>query len=163
MALTFQTDYEGVNWRQVTDLLHYYGLLSIPEDLVQKAFLNSYAVVFVKDEAGNTVGCGRAISDGVTQAAIFNVALAEKYHHQGLGNLLMKKLVQQLSGMIITLYTHPKTLEWYKNLGFSKLNTALVRFKDDEWEHMLDMKFINGYEKNTGIFAMNGRERKNGI
>jgi len=152
MPVTFQTNYEGVKWQQVADLLRHFGLTNLPNDAIQKAFENSYAVVFVKDEAGNTVGCGRAISDGVMQGAIFNIALAEQYHAQGLGKQIMQELVDQLKGMIITLYTHPKTLAWYEKLGFSRMNTALVRFRDGESEKMLASKFIDRYDGNVGIF-----------
>lgn len=153
MAVSFQIDNEGVNWAQVAELLRFYGLTHLPGEKIREAFQNSYAVVFVKDEAGNTVGCGRAISDGVMQGAVFNIALAEEYHHQGLGRALMKRLTDQLRGMVITLYTHPKTLGWYQELGFSRMNTGLVRFKDEELDRMREAGFIDDFVRDGGIFA----------
>jgi ribosomal protein S18 acetylase RimI-like enzyme len=150
--LRFQTDYEGVDWKQVAELLWHYGLTDLAADRIQKAFENSYAVVFAKDPHGNIVGCGRAISDGVIQGAIYNIALAEKYHGQGFGREIMRLLAARMRGMIITLYTHPKTLDWYENLGFSRLNTAFVRFREHEIDEMLHMKFIDRCEHKTGIF-----------
>lgn len=152
MSITFQTNDEKVSWAQVTALLRHFGLTDQPEEQIRKAFQNSFAVVFARDEAGNTVACGRAISDGVMQGMIFNIALDEAYHHQGLGREIIRRLVEQLKGMVITLYTHPKTLRWYEDLGFSRMNTALVRFRDKELHKMLEMKFIDRYETNIGVF-----------
>jgi ribosomal protein S18 acetylase RimI-like enzyme len=151
-SLRFQADCEAVDWSQVAGLLWHFGLTDLSAGQIQKAFENSYAVVFVKDPEDNVVGCGRAISDGVAQGAIYNIALAEKYHGQGFGRELMKRLVSRMRGMIITLYTHPKTLDWYENLGFSRLNTAFVRFREHEIDEMLQMKFIGRCEHNAGIF-----------
>jgi N-acetylglutamate synthase-like GNAT family acetyltransferase len=150
--IRFQTDYEGVVWEQVAELLWSYGLTDLTADRIQQAFENSYAVVFAKDSQGRIVGCGRAISDGVAQGAIYNIALAKEYHGQGFGREIMRRLVVQMRGMIITLYTHPKTLDWYEKLGFSRSNTAFVRFREHEIDEMLHMKFIDRCEHNAGIF-----------
>ena len=48
----------------------------------QKIFKNSYATAFIYD-GGQVVGCARAISDGVCQAAIYNVALLEEGYRFG--------------------------------------------------------------------------------
>jgi N-acetylglutamate synthase-like GNAT family acetyltransferase len=152
MALKFQNDYEGVHFQEVADLLHFYGLTDLSDELVERAFRNSYAVVFVKNEEEKTVGCGRAISDGVSQGMILNIALEETYHHQGIGQEIIHQLVLQLKNMIITLYTHPKTLDWYQQLGFSRFNTSLVRFREHEAEEMVEWKFIDRHSIPSGIF-----------
>lgn len=152
MALKFQEDYKDVRFQEVADLLHFYGLTDLSGELMERAFRNSYAVVFVKNEEGRTVGCGRAISDGVSQGMILNIALEEAYHHRGIGREIMRRLVLQLRNMIITLYTHPNTLDWYRKLGFSRLNTALVRFKEREAKKMVEWEFIDAHSNPSGIF-----------
>jgi N-acetylglutamate synthase-like GNAT family acetyltransferase len=158
MALKFQDDYEGVCFKEVADLLHFYGLTDLSDDLVERAFKNSYAVVFVKDGEGRTVGCGRAISDGVSQGMILNIALEEGYHHRGIGREIMRRLVRQLQNMIITLYTHPNTLDWYRELGFSRLNTALARFREHEAKKMVEWEFIDRHSSPSGIFEHRASE-----
>jgi N-acetylglutamate synthase-like GNAT family acetyltransferase len=152
MTLKFQEDYEGVCFKEVADLLHFYGLTDLSDELVERAFRNSYAVVFVKNRGGRTVGCGRAISDGVSQGMILNIALEEAYHHLGIGREIMHRLVLQLKNMIITLYTHPNTLDWYRELGFSGLNTALARFREHEAKKMVEWEFIDRHSIPSGIF-----------
>jgi N-acetylglutamate synthase-like GNAT family acetyltransferase len=152
MALKFQDDYEDVCFKEVADLLHFYGLTDLSDKLVEMAFRNSYAVVFVKNEEQRTIGCGRAISDGVSQGMILNIALEKTYHHRGIGREIMHRLVLRLKNMIITLYTHPNTLNWYQELGFSRLNTTLVRFREHEAKKMAEWKFIDKHSSPSGIF-----------
>jgi N-acetylglutamate synthase-like GNAT family acetyltransferase len=154
--LKFQNNYDGIRFKEVADLLHSYGLTDLPDELVERAFRNSYAVVFVKD-GERTVGCGRAISDGVIQGMILNIALEEAYHHRGIGREIMRQLVLQLKNMIITLYTHPKTLDWYQELGFSRLNTGLVRFREREATEMTEWEFIDKHSSPSGIFEHRAR------
>jgi ribosomal protein S18 acetylase RimI-like enzyme len=157
MALKFQDDYEDVCFKEVADLLHFYGLTDLSDELVEMAFRNSYAVVFVKNDEGRTVGCGRAISDGVSQGMILNIALKETYHHRGIGREIMRRLVSRLENMIITLYTHPNTLDWYEGLGFSRLNTALARFREHEAQKMAEWEFIDRHPSPSGIFEHRAR------
>lgn len=142
--VTFQTDDTDVDYQQVADLLHHYGLTDISDEQITKAFKNSYAVVFVKNIAGEIIGVGRAISDGVIQGAIYNIALQEDYHHHGIGRQIIYNLLDQMPEMIVTLYTHPKTIDYYKGIGLAKLNTAFVRFRPHEIEEMINEKFIDG-------------------
>ncbi|MFC4652540.1 GNAT family N-acetyltransferase [Lactococcus nasutitermitis] len=139
----FSGDLTEVKWHEVAELLHYYGLTKLSEEKIKESFFNSYRCVFAFDEDEKLIGVVRAVSDGVAHAEIYNLALAESYHHQGIGERLFKSLVEQLEGMIVTLYTHPKTVDWYKNLGMSQLNTALVLFLPEEKEWMLQEKFID--------------------
>lgn len=141
-TIYFSTEFTNVDWTEVAELLHSYGLTDLPEEKIRLAFENSYRSVFAFDDQGHTVGVARAISDGVTHAEIYNIALAEKYHHHGFGRQLFQRLVEQLEGMIITLYTHPKTIGWYKSLGMSQLNTAMVMFRPHEKDWMIKEKFI---------------------
>jgi hypothetical protein len=49
----------------------------------------------------------------------------------------------QLEEMIVTLYTHPMKIDWYKKVGFTSLHTALARFRPHEVSEMIEMKFID--------------------
>lgn len=144
ITVTFQTDDTGVDYQQVATLLYHYGLTDISPEQIQQAFKNSYAVIFVKDATGQVVGVGRAISDGVIQGAIYNIALQETFHHQGIGRGIIQGLLDQMPEMIVTLYTHPKTIDYYKSLGLAQLKTAFVRFRPHEVDEMIQEKFIDG-------------------
>ncbi len=99
-------------------------------------FNNSYAVVFVYDE-DKIVGVGRALSDGICQAAVYNIALDEEYQGYGIGRRLITALLEQLKGQNIILYTHPRTVALYEKMGFRRNKTAMCIFdvekEKQEW------------------------------
>ena len=77
MSIRLVTDKENVDYQAVADILDHFGLSHFDAATEEKIFKNSYATAFIYD-GGQGVGCARAISDGVCQAAIYNVALLEE-------------------------------------------------------------------------------------
>lgn len=141
MKLRIQTITKSIDWQRVADLLSYFGLSHFDASTQQKVFENSYAVVFLFD-GEKLIGCGRAISDGICQAAIYNIAVDEQYHGQGLGRKIMENLIDQVSQCNIILYTHPKTVNFYEHLGFYRMKTAMTYVKEDRLSRLKEMNFI---------------------
>ncbi|MWP49729.1 MULTISPECIES: GNAT family N-acetyltransferase [unclassified Gilliamella] len=141
MNIIIQQHCDGINWQDVADLLAFYGLSSLDAKRQEQVFRNSYAVVFLL-EREHVVGVGRALSDGICQAAIYNIALAKHLHGLQYGRLIVDKLVEQIIQCNIILYTHPQTVEFYKNLGFEVMKTGMVRYQSDALTEMRNMGFI---------------------
>lgn len=141
MNIIIQQHCDEINWQDVADLLAFYGLSSLDAKTQELVFRNSYAVVFLL-EKNRVVGVGRALSDGVCQAAIYNIALAQHLHGQQYGRLIVDKLVDQVKQCNIILYTHPQTVEFYKNLGFEVMKTGMARYQADHITDMRNMGFI---------------------
>lgn len=133
MAVWFKTDKENVNWQDVADILDDCGLSHYDAATEEKVFRNSYAVVFVCD-GDRIVGCGRALSDGVCQAAIYNIALRPAYRGRNLGRAIIDSLLEQVKGCTVILYTHPQTIAMYEKFGFRRQKTGFVIFAGEE-EH----------------------------
>ena len=125
LSLTLRTTCEGIDWERVAALLAHFGLSRDDAATQRTIFERSYAVVFAYD-GDRLVGCGRAISDGVRQAAIINIALDEAYHGRQGGRAIIESLKAQLKGCTITLYTHPQTVALYEKLGFRRQKTGMV-------------------------------------
>ncbi|MDR1567714.1 MAG: GNAT family N-acetyltransferase [Streptococcaceae bacterium] len=140
--LKFITTDEQIDYEDVKILLHSYELTDLPVDKIKLAFQNSRYKVFIVDENNRVLGCGRALSDGVAHAEIYNIALNEKLHHQGLGGKMIQNLLKQAEGQIVTLYTAPWTTTWYESQGFKPLKTAMVRFREHELDWMVENQFI---------------------
>lgn len=134
MAIWIKTDKENVNWEQVAAVLDRSGLSHLDAATQEKVFRASAVVAFVCDD-DTIVGCARALSDGVCQAAIFNVALNPEYQKRQLGRALIEALLEQLKGQTVILYTHPQTIGLYEKFGFRRQKTGFVRFATDD-EHM---------------------------
>ena len=69
------------------------------------------------------------------QAAIYNVALEEAYQGNGIGREMIRKLLEQLKGQNVILYTHPQTVLLYEKLGFRRAKTAMEYF-DGAGDHL---------------------------
>jgi len=72
MNLRLQFDTKNINWNLIVDILQEVGMAYHTSEIHERAFNNSYTVVFVFDE-DILVGFGRAISDGEYQAAIYDI------------------------------------------------------------------------------------------
>lgn len=134
--ITYKFTKEDVNWQEVSDVLRRSGLSDYSAGEQEIIFKNSYAVVFVYDE-DKIVGVGRALSDGICQAAVYNIALDEEYQGYGIGRRLITLLLDQLKGQNIILYTHPRTVALYEKMGFRRNKTAMCIFdvgkEKQEW------------------------------
>jgi ribosomal protein S18 acetylase RimI-like enzyme len=88
--------------------------------LIEQALRNSLAVVSVWDDAV-MVAFGRATGDKVFNATVWDVVVRPSYQHMGVGNILMRELLNELdeySIPLITLYADPGTDGFYRRFGF---------------------------------------------
>lgn len=125
--ITYKTTKDNINWQEVSDVLRRSGLSNHTPEEQETIFTNSYAVVFVYDK-DQIVGVGRALSDGVCQAAVYNIALEEEYQGSGIGRKLIALLLDQVKGQNVILYTHPRTVALYEKMGFRRSKTAMCIF-----------------------------------
>ena len=63
VSYEIQDSCEGIDFAEVSDLLHFYGLSDLDKDTQKRVFENSYVTIFIKDE-DRLIGVGRALSDG---------------------------------------------------------------------------------------------------
>lgn len=92
---------------------------------VEKVFTASYGVVYAY-EGDRLVACGRVLSDGLEQAAIYNIAVDPEVHGGGLGRQVIERLLAQVPGCEVILYTHPQTVKFYETLGWRRMKTGFV-------------------------------------
>ncbi|ASA23305.1 GNAT family N-acetyltransferase [Paenibacillus donghaensis] len=130
MNIYIGNDCHGRNWEEVAELLKHFGLSNASADDHRQAFENSYAVSFVYD-GNEMIGIGRAISDGIFQAAIYNIAVTPRYHGLGIGRIIIEDLLGFVRHCNVILFTHPDKLEFYKHLGFRKMRTGLALYANE--------------------------------
>ncbi len=122
---------DDIDFSQVSEILNFYGLSDFDCKVQKKVFENSYAVTFLILEE-KIIGVGRAISDGICQAQLCNVAVRDEYTGMGLGKVIIDNLLEQVKGCTVVLYTHPKHKGLYEHWGFSKMKTAYAIYNDEE-------------------------------
>ena len=101
------------------------------EELVKQIVAGSHIFLIVEEE-GRIVGMGRAISDGVSDAYIQDVAVVESCRGKGIGKEIIHRLVNRLNrdgvnwvGLIAERGSHP----FYERLGFDIMpdSTPMVK------------------------------------
>lgn len=81
-------------------------------------------VVAVHRQSGRTVGMGRAISDGVSDAYIQDLVVLPEFRGRGVGRGLLEKLVgicRSRGISWIALVAEPGTSDFYKETGFVEM------------------------------------------
>ncbi len=141
MPYTIVHSTKGADFDKVAALLQYYGLSQLDGNMQKLVFERSYAVSFLYDKE-KLIGFGRALSDGISQAAIYNIALEESYHGKKLGRRIIEDLISQVKGCSIILYTHPKTVSLYEHLGFRRMKTRMAMYQETALEKLIEMDFI---------------------
>ncbi|MCU0632829.1 MAG: GNAT family N-acetyltransferase [Methanolinea sp.] len=79
-------------------------------------------VVAVHRQSGRTVGMGRAISDGVSDAYIQDLVVLPEFRRRGVGKALVERLVENCRARGITwiaLVAEPDTCDFYAGMGFT--------------------------------------------
>jgi len=128
MKVDVKQDCAGVDWKKVSETLKCVGMAYYEPDVHRKAFEASHTTVFVY-YADRLIGFGRAISDGVCQAAIYDCAVLPEFQGKGIGTTIMKNILPRISHCNAILYASPGKEGFYKKNGFRKMKTGMAHFK----------------------------------
>ena len=131
MELEIKLDCADVNWQFVAETLKRAGMAYAEPAAHRKSFENSQVVVFIRRE-DQLIGFGRAISDGVFEAAIYDVAILPEYQAQGIGAIIIKTIMNKFSNCNFILYAAPGKEGFYQTLGFKKMKTGMALFRKAE-------------------------------
>ena len=109
-----QTLYAAVGWTAYT------------EDLpaLARGFQNSLLVLAAYED-GELVGLIRAVGDGATIVFVQDILVIPQKQRQGIGTALLKAVLDRYSNvrqLQLTTDNTPKTVAFYKSLGFSELS-----------------------------------------
>ena len=130
MEIDVKHDCVGVDWTAVSETLKCVGMAYHEPDAHRRAFEASHTVVFVY-HGGRLIGFGRAISDGVYQAGVYDCAVVPEFQGQGIGATIMKNIKAGISHCNIILYASPGKEGFYEKHGFRKMKTGMACFKED--------------------------------
>lgn len=131
MDFELRYDCEGVDWQKVSDTLKSVGMGHHEAEKHETAFRASHTTVFLY-HGDELVGFGRALSDGVYQAAVYDVAVATKFQGQGLGRKIMDNILSRVSHCNIILYASPGKEGFYERLQFRRMKTGMARFTNGQ-------------------------------
>lgn len=129
MAYHINLNCNKIDWTKVYEVIKKAGLSIHSKERTKMAFENSYVTVFLFDD-DLLIGTGRAISDGITQTAIYDIAVLPEYHGKGLGKTIIEELHKKLPNMNVILYARPGVENFYRKLGYSKMLTGMAKFNN---------------------------------
>lgn len=139
MDYTIQNNCMHIDWEAARDVLLAVGWPHREPLDIQKAFENSFAAISVYQK-DKLIGFGRAISDGVLQAAIYDVVVLPDYQRHGIGEKIVEGLLQKVGHCNVILYASPGKDGFYSKLGFRKMKTGMARFLN--LERMESLGFV---------------------
>ena len=110
-----QTLYAAVGWTAYT------------EDLpaLERGFQNSLLVLAAYED-DELIGLIRVVGDDTTVVFVQDLLVAPQKQRQGVGTALLKAVLDRYSNvrqLLLTTDNTPKTIAFYKSLGFSDLST----------------------------------------
>jgi len=129
MEVDVRQDCAGVDWKTVSETLKCVGMAYDEPDVHRRAFEASHTTVFVY-HADRLIGFGRAISDGVYQAAIYDCAVLPEFQGKGIGTTVMNNILPRISHCNVILYASPGKEGFYQTHGFRKMQTGMAHFKE---------------------------------
>lgn len=131
MNIRIQYDCSNIDWNYVSETLKKVGMAYYDAEIHKRAFENSHTVVFIFDNNVLT-GFGRAISDGVYQAAVYDVAVLPEYQGKGIGKIIVENILKSLSTCNVILYASPDKEIFYEKLNFKRMKTGMALFQNAE-------------------------------
>jgi spermidine synthase len=93
------------------------------DHLIPRLIAGSHCFLIATDEK-SIVGMGRAISDGISDAYIQDLMVRPDYRRQGIGKLLLQKLLERIhaDGIAwIGLIAEPGSDTFYRHAGFQEM------------------------------------------
>jgi hypothetical protein len=84
MDISISSTIENVDWTRMKEIYHSVGWGKHDEEKIKKIFNVSNAITIAYD-GDKIVGFGRAISDGIFNAAIYDVVIEDIYQNKGIG------------------------------------------------------------------------------
>lgn len=123
------TDCSKVDWKIVPETLKKVGMAYHSPDKHKRAFEASHTTIFIYSDS-RLIGFGRAISDGETQAAIYDCAVCPEYQGHGIGSLIIQNILENIPGCNVILYSAPGKEGFYQKKQFRKMKTGMALFTD---------------------------------
>lgn len=129
MEIELSFDPAGIDWEIIATTLKDVGMAHYPPEVHKRAFEASHTTVFAW-QGGQLIGFGRAISDGVYQAAIYDVAVRPDYQGQGVGSVIINAIQTRLAHCNLILYASPGKEGFYQTLNFRRMKTGMALFRN---------------------------------
>lgn len=128
MDINIHSDFANVNLDEMKEVYASVGWTKHTNQIIRQVFEASNVIALVTVN-GPIIGFGRAMTDGIFNAAIYDVVVHRDFQGQGIAKKVMKFLLDQLSDVsCVHLISTTGNEEFYQKLGLRKLKTGMARY-----------------------------------
>ncbi|MGG3641542.1 GNAT family N-acetyltransferase [Bacillus gobiensis] len=132
MDIKIHSDISNVNLDEMREIFRSVGWTKHTNETINQVFEASNVIALVTKN-GRMIGFGRAISDGVFNAAIYDVIVHPDFQKRGIAKKIMEFLLDKLSNVsCVHLISTIGNEEFYQKLGLKKTKTGMARYLNPE-------------------------------
>lgn len=130
--ITIKSEIEGSELQELLEIYRSVGWMKHDEEIIRTVFNASTHNVFAVTE-GRIIGFARALSDGVFNAAIYDVVVHKDHQGKGIARLLLENLLDELKNVsCIHLISTTGNTTFYEKCGFKKLTTGMAIYRNPQ-------------------------------
>ena len=130
--ITIKSEIECSELQELLEVYQSVGWMKHDEEIIRTVFKASTHKVFAVTE-GRIIGFARALSDGVFNAAIYDVVVHKDHQGKGIARLLLEKLLDELKHVsCIHLISTTGNTAFYEKCGFKKLTTGMAIYRNPQ-------------------------------
>lgn len=115
-------DYKDYDEQEIMGMYESVGWINYTRrpEMIKKGYQNSLCIMgaYIEDKL---IGIIRVVGDGHSIIYIQDIIVLPEYQRKGIGSLLLNKIMEQYKDVyqkILLTENEPKTVEFYKSLGF---------------------------------------------
>ena len=128
MHIEIHSDFTNANLDEMKEIYLSVGWMKHTNEIIRQVFEASNVVALVKVN-GRIIGIGRGMTDGVFNAAIYDVVVHRDFQGQGIAKKIVEFLLDRLSNIsCVHIISTSGNEGFYQKLGFKKLKTGMARY-----------------------------------
>ncbi|WP_097150941.1 GNAT family N-acetyltransferase [Ureibacillus acetophenoni] len=128
MNIEIHTDFNNADVDEMKEVYVSVGWKKHTNEIIQQVFEASNVIAILKID-GRIVGFGRGMTDGIFNAAIYDVVVHKDFQGQGIAKKIMEFLLEKLSNVsCVHLISTTGNERFYSKLGFKQLKTGMARY-----------------------------------
>lgn len=128
MDIRISSDFSTANLDEMKEIYASVGWTKHTNEIIRQVFEASNVIALVTVD-GRMIGFGRALTDGIFNAAIYDVVVHPDFQMQGIAKKIMAFLLDKLRNVsCVHLISTTGNEGFYQKLGLKRIKTGMARY-----------------------------------
>lgn len=128
MDIRISSDFSTANLDEMKEIYASVGWTKHTNEIIRQVFEASNVIALVTVD-GRMIGFGRALTDGIFNAAIYDVVVHPDFQMQGIAKKIMEFLLDKLRNVsCVHLISTTGNEGFYQKLGLKRIKTGMARY-----------------------------------